>query len=57
MHEEKNRGVYVKGLTHFNVSDAAEVFNIMKQGQSARVTSSTSQSRALVSSDRLNRRH
>ena len=44
MHEEKNRGVYVKGLTQYNVSDADEVFAIMKQGQAARVTSSTSKS-------------
>ena len=43
VHEEKNRGVYVKGLTQYNVSDASEVFEIMKQGQSARVTSSTSE--------------
>ncbi|KAL7411531.1 kinesin heavy chain [Mrakia frigida] len=41
VHEEKNRGVYVKGLTQYNVSDASEVFEIMKQGQSARVTSAT----------------
>lgn len=37
--------MYVKGLVQFNVSDAAEVYQIMRQGQGARVTSSTSQSR------------
>ncbi|CED84475.1 kinesin heavy chain [Phaffia rhodozyma] len=41
VHEEKSRGVYVKGLTQYNVSDAGEVFQIMRQGQSSRVVRST----------------
>lgn len=44
VHEEKARGVYVKGLTQYNVSEAAEVYQIMKQGQASRATSSTSAS-------------
>jgi hypothetical protein len=43
VHEEKSRGVYVKGLTQYNVSEAAEVYQIMKQGQASRATSSTSE--------------
>lgn len=43
VHEEKSRGVYVKGLTQYNVSEAAEVYQIMRQGQASRATSSTSE--------------
>jgi hypothetical protein len=46
VHEEKSRGVYVKGLTQYNVSEAAEVYQIMRQGQASRATSSTSESLA-----------
>ena len=42
VHEEKQRGVYIKGLSDFYVGSAAEVYEIMRQGGSARVTSSTS---------------
>lgn len=41
IHEEKNKGVYVKGLSDFYVGDQTDVYNIMKQGGMARATSST----------------
>lgn len=48
VHEEKQRGVYIKGLSDFYVGSAAEVYEIMKQGGSARVTSSTSEYPSLL---------
>ena len=44
MHEEKSKGVYVKGLSDFYVSSAQEVYEIMRQGGAARVVSYTSES-------------
>lgn len=44
IHEEKSKGVYVKGLSDFYVGDQADVYNIMKQGGLARAVSSTSES-------------
>lgn len=41
IHEEKNKGVYVKGLSDFYVGDQADVYNIMKQGGLNRAVSST----------------
>jgi kinesin family protein 5 len=41
IHEEKSKGVYVKGLSDFYVGDQADVYNIMKQGGLARAVSST----------------
>ncbi|KAK0547549.1 hypothetical protein OC846_004804 [Tilletia horrida] len=41
IHEEKSRGVYVKGLSDFYVGGAADVYEIMRQGANARVVSST----------------
>ncbi|KAI0035073.1 kinesin heavy chain [Vararia minispora EC-137] len=41
VHEEKNKGVYVKGLTDYYVSSAQEVYEIMRQGGAARVVTST----------------
>lgn len=41
IHEEKNRGVYVKGLLEVYTSSVDEVFEVMKQGQGARVVAST----------------
>ncbi|UZJ54529.1 hypothetical protein CBS101457_003849 [Exobasidium rhododendri] len=41
IHEEKNKGVYVKGLSDFYVGDQADVYSIMKQGGMARAVSST----------------
>lgn len=43
IHEEKSKGVYVKGLSDFYVGDQADVYNIMKQGSMARAVSSTSE--------------
>lgn len=43
VHEEKSKGVYVKGLSDYYVSSAREVYEIMRQGGSARVVSSTSE--------------
>ena len=42
VHEEKNRGVYVKGLLEVYACSVDEVFEVMKQGQSERVIASTS---------------
>ncbi|GAA5981651.1 hypothetical protein JCM11641_003933 [Rhodosporidiobolus odoratus] len=41
VHEDKARGVYVKNLSDFYVSNSAEVYEIMRQGGSARAVSST----------------
>ncbi|EST09007.1 Kinesin, motor domain protein [Kalmanozyma brasiliensis GHG001] len=41
IHEEKNRGVYVKGLSDFYVGGQADVYEIMRQGGLARAVSST----------------
>ena len=43
VHEEKSKGVYVKGLSDFYVSSAQEVYEIMRQGGAARVVSYTSE--------------
>lgn len=42
IHEDKARGVYVKNLSDFYVSNAGEVYEIMRQGGSARAVSATS---------------
>jgi kinesin family member 5 len=42
VHEEKSKGVYVKGLSDFYVSNAKEVYEIMRQGGAARVVTATS---------------
>ena len=44
VHEDKQRGVYVKNLSDFYVGNAAEVYEIMRQGGSARAVSATSTS-------------
>ncbi|GAA5837885.1 hypothetical protein JCM11251_004689 [Rhodosporidiobolus azoricus] len=41
VHEDKQRGVYVKNLSDFYVSNSAEVYEIMRQGGNARAVSST----------------
>ena len=41
IHEEKNRGVYVKGLTDVYVGSEMEVFDVMKAGARSRVVAST----------------
>ncbi|KAJ7063350.1 kinesin heavy chain [Mycena amicta] len=41
VHEEKNRGVYVKNLSDYYVSSAREVYEIMRTGGNARMVSST----------------
>jgi hypothetical protein len=43
VHEEKSRGVYVKGLSDYYVSSAREVYEIMRTGGAARVVTSTSE--------------
>lgn len=43
VHEDKQRGVYVKNLSEFYVGNSAEVYEIMRQGGSARAVSSTSE--------------
>lgn len=42
IHEEKAKGVYVKGLLEVFVGSMDEVFEAMRQGQSARMVASTS---------------
>jgi hypothetical protein len=42
VHEEKSKGVYVKNLSDYYVSSAREVYEIMRTGGAARVTTSTS---------------
>lgn len=41
IHEEKNRGIYVKGLLEIYVSSVQEVYEVMRRGSNARVVSST----------------
>ncbi|KAL7628118.1 Kinesin heavy chain [Parahypoxylon ruwenzoriense] len=41
VHEEKNRGVYVKGLLEIYVSSVDEVFEVMKRGGAARAVAAT----------------
>lgn len=41
IHEERNRGVYVKGLTQEYVASADEVYEVMRQGTACRATGST----------------
>jgi kinesin family protein 5 len=42
IHEDKSRGVYVKGLTEVYVGSEAEVYKVLKVGGANRATSSTS---------------
>ncbi|KAL1922388.1 uncharacterized protein VTP21DRAFT_9927 [Calcarisporiella thermophila] len=44
IHEEKNRGVYVKGLLEVYVSSIQEVYEVMRRGGNARVVAYTSRS-------------
>lgn len=41
IHEDKARGVYVKGLTEEYVSSASEVYKVMKQGGGVRAVAAT----------------
>lgn len=41
VHEEKSRGVYVKGLLEIYVSSVQEVYEVMRRGSQARVVSAT----------------
>lgn len=41
IHEDKAKGVHVKGLSDFYVGNAPDVFEIMRQGGSSRAVSST----------------
>lgn len=41
IHEEKSRGVYVKGLSDYYVGGQEDVYEIMRQGGNARAVSST----------------
>lgn len=41
VHEEKNRGVYVKGLLEVYVSSVDEVYEVMRRGGQARAVSAT----------------
>lgn len=42
IHEDKARGVYVKGLTDVYVGSEMDVYKVMKAGGASRATSSTS---------------
>ncbi|KAF2674651.1 kinesin heavy chain [Microthyrium microscopicum] len=41
IHEEKNRGVYVKGLLEIYVSSVPEVYEVMRRGGTARAVAAT----------------
>ncbi|KAI9334261.1 P-loop containing nucleoside triphosphate hydrolase protein [Obelidium mucronatum] len=41
VHEEKGKGVYVKGLLEVFVGSVDEVYDVMKRGQQARIVAST----------------
>jgi RIO-like serine/threonine protein kinase len=55
IHEDKTRGVYVKGLTDVYVGTEAEVYAVMKAGGKARAISATNMNAESLSSwmDRL----
>lgn len=42
IHEDKARGVYVKGLTDVYVGSETEVYKVMKAGGASRAVSATS---------------
>lgn len=42
VHEEKNRGVYVKGLLEVYVSSVEEIYEVLRRGGQARIVSCTS---------------
>jgi kinesin family protein 5 len=42
IHEDKARGVYVKGLTDVYVGSEEEVYKVMQAGSASRSTSATS---------------
>ncbi|KAL3900730.1 MAG: hypothetical protein SGCHY_001139 [Lobulomycetales sp.] len=48
VHEEKSKGVYVKGLLEVFVGSVEEVFTAMDQGQANRVVASTSISSVMI---------
>lgn len=41
IHEEKNKGVYVKNLSDYYVGSTKEVYEIMRQGSQARIVTAT----------------
>ncbi|KAH7103883.1 kinesin heavy chain [Auriculariales sp. MPI-PUGE-AT-0066] len=41
IHEEKSKGVYIKGLSDYYVSNAPEVYEIMRQGGNSRKVTAT----------------
>ena len=45
IHEDKSRGVYVKGLLEVFVGSVVEVYQVMQQGIASRVVASTGMSR------------
>lgn len=42
IHEEKSRGIYVKGLREIYVSSLAEIYQIIKKGNQVRAAAATS---------------
>lgn len=48
IHEDKTRGVYVKGLSDVYVGSGEEVYEVLKAGGASRAVSSTSRSYARV---------
>jgi hypothetical protein len=42
IHEDKSKGVYVKGLLEVYVSSTEEVYEVMRRGSENRVVASTS---------------
>jgi kinesin family protein 5 len=42
IHEDKTRGIYVKGLLEIYVTSVEEVFQVMKTGALARAVAATS---------------
>ncbi|KAF0427432.1 kinesin heavy chain [Gigaspora margarita] len=47
VHEEKNRGVYVKGLLEVYVGSVQEVYEVMKRGGSAHMNAESSRSHSI----------
>lgn len=56
IHEDKARGVYVKGLTEVYVGSESEVYKVMRAGGASRAVAATSKVNLLATSARLTSR-
>ena len=57
VHEEKSRGVYVKGLLEIYVSSVQEVYEVMRRGGTARAVAATNMNQESSRSHSIFRHH